>query len=56
MAKKIFNIKIWFKTARNTKSVSFEKEDSANKYVTETLKNMADGYVTKFEVFCTEKP
>jgi len=54
--KKIFNIKVWLKTTRNTKSVSFEKEEDANNYVLGTIKNMAEGFVSKFEVFCTEKP
>ena len=56
MAKKTFNIKVWLKTKRKTKSVSFSKEEDANNYVSETLKNMEAGYITKFEVFCTEKP
>ena len=56
MAKKVFNIKVWMKTTRKTKTVSFEKEPEANKYVSETLKNMESGFVSKFEVYATERP
>ncbi len=54
--KKNFNIKVWMKSTRNTKTVSFEKVEDANNYVLGTIKNMDEGYVSKFEVFCTEKP
>jgi hypothetical protein len=54
--KKNFNIKVWMKSTRNTKTVSFEKVEDANNYVLGTIKNMDEGFVSKFEVFCTEKP
>lgn len=56
MKKKVFNIKVWMKTTRKTKTVSFEKETEAKNYVLGTLKNMAGGFVSKFEVYATERP